>query len=133
MDLAAAMNQQAAQYRVQRKMLTREMIISFKNEVNNLSQLVKELQNNLMENLINYTGRQDNGRSQLKFADLTTSGQRANLEDFINSDHKFSRLGGTTNVCSIWAVRTDDGVEIWQTPFDPTGKWVRANKRKWNQ
>lgn len=60
------------------------------------------------------------------------SNQPAKLQEFLNSDKTHMYLGGTTYQYSIWAIRTENGVEIWRTPFDYQGRWIGAKKRSWN-
>jgi len=60
------------------------------------------------------------------------SNQPRKLQEFLNSEKSQMYLGGTTYRYSVWAIRTENGVEIWHIPFDFQGRWINAQKRSWN-
>lgn len=75
---------------------------------------------------------QDQTHYLLEVSELTGA-QPEKLEDFIQSDLDSMYLGGTTYQYSVWAVRTENGIEVWRTPFDYQGRWVNTKKRAWNK
>ena len=76
---------------------------------------------------------QDSTHYLISVNDLSPrSNQKSELEEFLEHNNQFGLLGGTTYQYSVWAVRTENGVELWHVPSDWEGRWVRANKRSWN-
>jgi hypothetical protein len=77
------------------------------------------------------TETQDTTHYTVSQSDLIDS-QIERFNKFVDSGDKFAKVGGTTYKHSLWAVRTDSGIQIWRTPHDPDGRWVKAAKRTWN-
>ena len=78
------------------------------------------------------TDEPQDARHYLIGVDDLTGAQPDKLLRFINSDKRMMYLGGTTYQYSVWAIRTDNGIEIWRIPFDYQGRWMNARKRSWN-
>lgn len=73
-------------------------------------------------------------RTELIKDDLTTKQQKERFAQFEHcQEAKHMLLGGTTYQYSLWAVRDHGTIRIFRTPYDFTGRWVKAKIRPWNR
>ena len=94
-----------------------------------MKQIIASIPNDIIATT---TDEPQDARHYLMAPDDLTGSQPEKLQQFINSDKRMMLLGGTTYQYSVWAIRTNNGIEIWRTPFDYQGRWMNARKRSWN-